>query len=73
VQSNTPVLVYNKNQSFDDNMTRILMEYGLDRDEALKDCHHYTLVGHLNGKLTFDARDDPYIMQMSEMVNYTGI
>ncbi len=36
VASRTPVLIYNKYQSFDDNMVRILNEYGLNRDEVLK-------------------------------------
>ena len=70
VQSSTPVLVYNKTESFDSNMLRILMEYGLNLDEAVKNCHRYTLIGHLMDKTNFDARDDPYMMHMCEMVTY---
>ena len=70
VQSSTPVLVYNKTESFDSNMLRILIESGLNRDEAVKNCHRYTLIGHLMDKTNFDARDDPYMMHMCEMVTY---
>lgn len=73
VASRTPVLIYNKYQSFDDNIARILIEYGLGREEALKNYNQYTLVGNLMDRSYVDGRDYPQIIDMCELNNYKKI
>ena len=73
ISSRTPVFIYNKYQSFDENIVRILMEYGLDRSEALKNYNHYTLIGNFMDKYYIDARDNPYIIEICEFSNYKQI
>jgi hypothetical protein len=73
VASRTPVLIYNKYQSFDDNIVRILIEYGLSREEALKNYNQYTLVGSLMDRSYVDGRDYPQIIDMCDLTNYKKI
>ena len=71
--SKTPVLFYNKYHSFDDNIVRILMEYGIDRSEALKTYNRYTLVANVKNKCFIDGRDNPHIIELCELSNYKEI
>ncbi len=70
IPSRTPVFIYNKYQSFDENLVRILIEYGIDRREAQNNYNHYTLVGNIMDKGYIDARDYPDIIEMCELSNY---
>ena len=73
IPSRTPVFIYNKYQSFDENIKRILIEYGIDRREAQNNYNHYTLVGNLMDKAYIDARVYPDIIEMCELSNYKQI
>jgi len=49
------------------------MECGLDRSEAIKNFNHYTLVGIYMDRFYIDGRDNPYLIEMCELSNFTKI